>query len=306
MKEHQEGSRTGRAALAGSTVYRVKILHSNAIEYCVADVAIARGDHVIVPTRYGKALGVVLGTVGGLAEVASQEILKIDRKADLEDLDKEARNRKKEERAFALCQEKIAQRNLEMKLVAAHQLLLEPKLVFFFTAEERVDFRDLVKDLVQSLRTRVELRQIGVRDESRLVGGLGVCGRAFCCHKLTDRMNPVSIKMAKKQDLSLNSTKISGPCGRLLCCLSYEYPYYNDERNRAPSVGTRIVCEGENCRVAEVNILSRRLRLTGETGRVIVMSLDALRYIGNEKRWIVAAQESGGASASSSSRPPTS
>ncbi len=305
MKEHQEGSRTGRAALAGSTVYRVKVLHSNAVEYCVADGPIGRGDHVIVPTRYGKTLGVVLGTVGGLAEVATQEIVKIDRKADLDDLEKEARNREREARAFSLCQEKIAERNLEMKLVGAHQLLLEPKMVFFFTAEERVDFRDLVKDLVQSLRTRVELRQIGVRDESRLVGGLGVCGRAFCCHKLSDRMSPVSIKMAKKQDLSLNSTKISGPCGRLLCCLSYEYPYYSDEKNRAPSVGTRILCDGENCRVSEVNILSRRLRLTGETGRVIAMSLDALRYVTAEKRWTVAAQESGGASSSSSSMPPT-
>ncbi len=291
MKEHETGARTGRAALAGSPVYRVKVLHSSAVEYTVSDEAISRGDHVIVPTRYGKALGVVLGTVNGLAEVATQEILKIDRKADVDDLEKESRNRKKAESAFAVCQDKIAERNLQMKLVGAHQLLMEPKLVFFFTAEERVDFRDLVKDLVQVFRLRVELRQIGVRDESRLLGGLGVCGRAFCCHKLTDRMNPVSIKMAKKQDLSLNSTKISGPCGRLLCCLSYEYPYYSDERNRAPSVGARITWEGEPCRVSEVNILSRKVRLTAESGRVLVLALDALRYIASEKRWVPAAQE---------------
>ena len=304
MKEREEGVRTGRAALAGSPVYRVKVLHSSAIQYCVAEDALRRGDHVLVPTRYGKALGVVLGAVAALGEVAAQEIVRIDRRADVEDLDKEARNRKKEERAFALCQEKIVQNNLDMKLVAAHQLLLEPKVVFFFTAEARVDFRDLVKDLVQALRTRVELRQIGVRDESRLVGGLGVCGRAFCCHKLTDRMNPVSIKMAKKQDLSLNSTKISGPCGRLLCCLSYEYPYYNDERNRAPSVGTRIAYDGESCRVSEVNILSRRLRITGESGRVVVISLDALRYIQAEKRWTIAAAEDRDAGSGSSPASP--
>jgi len=291
MKERETGARTGRAALAGSPIYRVKVLHSSAIEYSVADELIERGDHVIVPTRYGKVLGVTLGRVNGLTEVATQEVVRIDRKAGLEDLEKEARNRKKEEHAFALCQEKISEHNLEMKLVAAHQLLLEPKLVFFFTAESRVDFRELVKDLVQVFRMRVELRQIGVRDESRLLGGLGVCGRAFCCHKLTDRMNPVSIKMAKKQDLSLNSTKISGPCGRLLCCLSYEYPYYSDEKNRAPSVGARIAYDGETCRVSEVNILSRRLRLTAESGRVIVLSLDALRYVAAEKRWTVA-QES--------------
>ncbi len=292
MKEHETGARTGRAALAGSPVYRVKVLHSSAVEYTVSDEPISRGDHVIVPTRYGKALGVVLGTVNGLAEVATQEIVKIDRKADVDDIEKESRNRKKAESAFAVCQEKIVQRNLQMKLVGAHQLLLEPKLVFFFTAEERVDFRELVKDLVQVFRVRVELRQIGVRDESRLLGGLGVCGRAFCCHKLTDRMNPVSIKMAKKQDLSLNSTKISGPCGRLLCCLSYEYPYYSDERNRAPSVGTRITWEGEPCRVSEVNILSRKVRLTGESGRVLMLALDALCYIASEKRWVPASQES--------------
>ena len=291
MKEQETGRRTGRAALAGSPIYRVKVLHSSAIEYTVADEPIARGDHVIVPTRYGKALGVVLGTVNGMTEVATQEILRIERKADLDDLDKEARNRKKEERAFALCQEKIVEHKLEMKLVGAHQLLLEPKLVFFFTAEARVDFRELVKDLVQAFRMRVELRQIGVRDESRLLGGLGVCGRAFCCHKLTDRMNPVSIKMAKKQDLSLNSTKISGPCGRLLCCLSYEYPYYSDEKNRAPGVGTRLSFEGEACRVSEGNILSRRVKLTGESGRVVALSLDALRYNASEKRWSVVAQE---------------
>ena len=291
MKEQETGRRTGRAALAGSPIYRVKVLHSSAIEYTVADEPIARGDHVIVPTRYGKALGVVLGTVNGMTEVATQEILRIERKADLDDLDKEARNRKKEERAFALCQEKIVEHKLEMKLVGAHQLLLEPKLVFFFTAEARVDFRELVKDLVQAFRMRVELRQIGLRDESRLLGGLGVCGRAFCCHKLTDRMNPVSIKMAKKQDLSLNSTKISGPCGRLLCCLSYEYPYYSDEKNRAPGVGTRLSFEGEACRVSEGNILSRRVKLTGESGRVVALSLDALRYNASEKRWSVVAQE---------------
>jgi cell fate regulator YaaT (PSP1 superfamily) len=291
MKEREEGPRPVRAGLDGATVFRVKVLHSSAVEYCVSDVEVARGDHVIVPTRYGKALGVVLGLVNGLAEVATQEVIKVDRKATLDDLDREARNRAKEERAFALCQERIAKINLEMKLVSAHQLLLEPKIVFFFTAESRVDFRELVKDLVQTLRTRVELRQIGVRDESRLLGGLGVCGRAFCCHKLTDRMNPVSIKMAKKQDLSLNSTKISGPCGRLLCCLSYEYAYYSDEKNRAPSVGTRLLCEGENCKVTEVNILSRRLRLTGESGRVIALPLEAVKYVQAEKRWVLASEE---------------
>jgi cell fate regulator YaaT (PSP1 superfamily) len=287
MREREDGSGTGGAALAGSPVYRVKVLHSSAVQYVAAEEPIEAGEHVIVPTRYGKALGVVLGGVGEVTEAVAREVVRVERRAEAEDLEQEARNHTKAARAFAVCQEKIAEHNLQMKLVAAHQLLLEPKLVFFFTAEARVDFRELVKDLVQALRVRVELRQIGVRDEARLVGGLGVCGRAFCCHKLTDRMSPVSIKMAKKQELSLNSTKISGPCGRLLCCLAYEYSYYTDDRNRAPSVGTRIACDGEPCRVAEVNVLTRRVRLTGASGRTITLSLDLLRYNSSEKRWSV-------------------
>jgi cell fate regulator YaaT (PSP1 superfamily) len=268
-------------------VFRIKIIHSSATEYCTTSIEIGRGDHVIVPTRYGKALGVVLGEVSNRGEIGSSAVLRVDRKATLGDLERYRRNRQKDERAFAVCQEKIEQHGLEMKLVSAHYLLGEPKIVFFFTAESRVDFRALVKDLVSVLKTRIELRQIGVRDESRVLGGMGVCGRAFCCHKLSDKLNPVSIKMAKKQDLSLNSMKISGPCGRLLCCLAYEHDYYNVEKGKLPSTGTRLRFEEENCRVTDVNLLTRRIKLVSESGRSLELPAERFELDSRSKRWSI-------------------
>ena len=286
----REKQKTRRATpMPEGPVFRTKVVHSSATEYCTASIEIDRGDHVIVPTRYGKSLGVVLGRVANLAEIGSATILQIDKKATLQDLERYRRNRQKDERAFSICQEKIEQHGLEMKLVSAHYLLGEPKVVFFFTAESRVDFRALVKDLVSVLRTRIELRQIGVRDESRVLGGMGVCGRAFCCHKLSDRLNPVSIKMAKKQDLSLNSMKISGPCGRLLCCLAYEHDYYNAEKGKLPATGTRLMFEEESCRVTEVNLLTRRIRLVSESGRSLELPAERFQLDATSKRWSVVA-----------------
>jgi cell fate regulator YaaT (PSP1 superfamily) len=148
-----------------------------------------------------------------------------------------------------------------------------------------VDFRELVKDLVSVFKTRIELRQIGVRDESRVLGGLGVCGRKFCCHSLTDKLNPVSIKMAKEQNLSLNSMKISGPCGRLLCCLSYEYDFYKEEKSRLPSEGNRIRTEQEEFRVADVNILTKRITLTGKEGNAFDAPFSRFQWDEERKRW---------------------
>jgi cell fate regulator YaaT (PSP1 superfamily) len=180
-----------------------------------------------------------------------------------------------------------------MKLVSAHYLFGESKILFFFTAESRVDFRDLVKDLVSQFRTRIELRQIGVRDESRVLGGLGVCGRDFCCHSVTDKLNPVSIKMAKKQNLSLNSLKISGPCGRLLCCLAYEYDFYKETKDKLPGEGSRIIYEGERCKVIEVNVMSQKIRLTCTEGRVAELPFDRFRFLTDKQRWeVIPASES--------------
>ena len=226
----------------------VKILHSSETELCSPGegVRFEPGDFVVVETRYGKDLGQILGYVhefnvreedGGGSQPSLYDIVRI---ATEEDLTRFHENKAREAEAFSQCRQKIHQHKLDMKLVSAHYLLDEAKILFFFTADARVDFRELVKDLVTVFKTRIELRQIGVRDESRVLGGIGVCGRAYCCHSITDKLKPVSIKMAKVQNLSLNSMKISGPCGRLLCCLSYEFDTYSEERKRLPGEGYKI------------------------------------------------------------------
>ena len=174
---------------------------------------------------------------------------------------------------------------MDMKLVSVHYLLEDPKILFFFTAESRVDFRELVKDLVSVFKTRIELRQIGVRDESRVVGGLGVCGRAYCCHAVSDKLKPVSIKMAKDQNLSLNSLKISGPCGRLLCCLSYEHLFYGEQRRLIPPEGSRINWDGISWKVTEVNIVMGKIKLSTEEGRIAQLPVSAFEK--DDGRWLI-------------------
>ncbi|MFA5513796.1 MAG: regulatory iron-sulfur-containing complex subunit RicT [Sphaerochaetaceae bacterium] len=209
----------------------------------------------------------------------------IDRPANQEDYERYKKLVLMEEEALTMCREKVEQHKLDMKLVSAHYIFGDPKILFFFTADNRVDFRELVKDLVTIFKIRIELRQIGVRDESRLLGGLGVCGRDFCCHIVTDKLNPVSIKMAKEQNLSLNSTKISGPCGRLLCCLSYEYDFYAEEKKKLPPEGSRIKVQHELMKITEVNILSRKISLSGSDGRFMTLPFTALCLNDDTSRW---------------------
>jgi cell fate regulator YaaT (PSP1 superfamily) len=212
---------------------------------------------------------------------------RIERVADAYDIAQYEKNEQKAEEAFDVCRQKIEQHKLDMKLVAAHYMLCEDKVLFFFTADNRVDFRSLVKDLVSVFRMRIELRQIGVRDESRLLGGMAVCGRDYCCHGVTDRLNPVSIKMAKEQNLSLNSMKISGPCGRLLCCLSYEYDFYKEEKKKLPNTGSRLKIRDELLKISEVNILSKKYHLTASDGRLLIIPFEKVRYNTETGRWDV-------------------
>ncbi|MDR0389988.1 MAG: stage 0 sporulation family protein [Spirochaetaceae bacterium] len=251
--------------------------------------ALATGDKVLVPTRYGQDLAIVTGAIQNRALHSGKEIGHIARRATEEDLAKANRNLKQEENAFKICKEKIKTHRLEMKLVSVHYLLEEPKILFFFTAENRVDFRELVKDLVSVFKTRIELRQIGVRDESRVVGGLGVCGRGYCCHQVSDKLKPVSIKMAKDQNLSLNSLKISGPCGRLLCCLAYEHNFYGEQRRYMPSEGCKIQHDGVSWKVTEVNVVAGRIRINAEDGRQLYLPTAAFEKTDN--RWQVAHPE---------------
>ncbi|AEC02450.1 PSP1 domain-containing protein [Parasphaerochaeta coccoides] len=211
----------------------------------------------------------------------------VDHIATPSELHRYQEHREMEQEALRVCREKVRKLNLDMKTVAAHYLLGEPKLLFFFTSDVRVDFRALVKELVAVFRLRIELRQIGVRDEARVVGGLAVCGRPYCCHAMNDNLQTVSIKMAKEQNLSLNSMKISGPCGRLLCCLAYENFFYEEARRDFPPMGSRLKVEHDLMKVAEVNVLSRKISLSGPEGRFMVIPREAIRYDNDASRWEV-------------------
>jgi cell fate regulator YaaT (PSP1 superfamily) len=279
------GAENGGTLPPDTPVYRLRLLYSHE-----TFLAIYKGDPlnplnmVLVPTRFGRDLAQVIGPVRANVPPAS-EIAWIERIASREDLDKAASNRAQEKEAFLICREKIEAHKLDMKLVSVHYLLEDPKILFFFTAENRVDFRELVKDLVSVFKTRIELRQIGVRDEARVTGGLGVCGRGYCCHAVSDKLKPVSIKMAKDQNLSLNSMKISGPCGRLLCCLSYEHSFYNEQRHLIPQEGARINHEDTLWKVMEVNVVTGQLKLGAEDGRQITLSASQFERIDN--RWAI-------------------
>ncbi|MDR1950151.1 MAG: hypothetical protein LBQ38_12230 [Spirochaetaceae bacterium] len=249
-------------------VYRLRLSYSNETFLAAyKGEPLSPGSMVLVPTRYGRDLAQIIGPIQRNGSPLCSEIARIERSASGEDLEKAVLNGRHEQEAFRICKQKIDAHRLEMKLVSVHYLLEEPKILFFFTAENRVDFRELVKDLVSVFKTRIELRQIGVRDESRVVGGLGVCGRGYCCHMVSDKLKPVSIKMAKDQGLSLNSMKISGPCGRLLCCLAYEHCFYNEQRRLVPPEGCRISHDGALWKVTEANVIIGFVKLSAEDGR---------------------------------------
>ncbi len=220
------------------------------------------GQGVVVETSRGMELG---ECVKGNTMVDEMELLAplrpVVRAATPEDYKAAERNKEKEEKAFAICQEKIAQHGLDMKLVEAQYSFEGNKVVFFFTSEGRVDFRALVKDLASAIHARIELRQIGVRDEARMLGGLGICGRPFCCSQFLDEFQPVSIKMAKTQNLSLNPTKISGTCGRLMCCLKYEQDAYEDLVKHAPKMDSFVETPDGVGTVSSVNLLRQKVNV---------------------------------------------
>jgi cell fate regulator YaaT (PSP1 superfamily) len=264
-------------------IYRLRLLYSHETFLAVyREENLTPNTMVIVPTRYGRDLAQVIGSVRGKLPSVS-EIAWIVRTATQEDLDKACKNHKQEKETFDICFKKIEYHKLEMKLVLVHYLLEEPKILFFFTADNRVDFRELVKDLVSVFKMRIELRQIGVRDEARVLGGLGVCGRGYCCHCVSDKLKPVSIKMAKDQKLSLNSVKISGPCGRLLCCLFYEYNFYSEQQRNLPQEGLRINHNNESWKITEVNPVTGQIKMNADDGRQ--MTVEASQFEKTETHW---------------------
>ena len=227
---------------------------------------INRGDHVIVETARGIEFGTV---VSGVKEVEDDKVIQplkpVIRVASQRDIEQAAGNKEKEKEAYKICLEKIRKHGLEMKLIDAEYTFDNNKVLFYFTADGRIDFRELVKDLASVFKTRIELRQIGVHDETKIMGGIGICGRPLCCHSYLSDFVPVSIKMAKEQNLSLNPTKISGVCGRLMCCLKNEEETYEELNRKLPNVGDYVTTEdGLKGEVHSVNVLRQLVKVIVE------------------------------------------
>lgn len=245
---------------------------------------IPKGKHVIVETARGIEYGyVVVGTKEVEGSKVIQPLKPVLRIATAEDDAREEANRQKEKEAFQICLEKIRKHKLDMKLIQAEYTFDNNKVLFYFTADGRIDFRELVKDLAAVFKTRIELRQIGVRDETKIVGGIGICGRSLCCHTHLSEFIPVSIKMAKEQNLSLNPTKISGVCGRLMCCLKHEQETYEELNSHLPSLGDHVTTsDGLKGDVQSVNVLRQKVKvivtLEGDEKEIREYKVDELKF----------------------------
>ena len=251
-----------------ATVVCVRFKNTGKVYYfSPADVWPEPGEQVIVQTVRGLEIG---EAVTGARQISDDsvvgELKPVIRRATQEDIQTDENNRKREKEAFPICEERIRAHKLDMKLVNVEYTFDGSKIVFYFTADGRVDFRELVKDLAGVFHTRIELRQIGVRDEARFLGGLGVCGRKICCGAFLNDFTPVSIKMAKEQNLSLNPTKISGQCGRLMCCLKYEQDFYEETLKKLPRVGKDIMTPDGVGTVTEINVLREKVRVRVQNG----------------------------------------
>lgn len=260
------------------TVVGVRFKDAGKIYYFDPDeFQLSEGSPVVVETVRGVEYGRV---VAAPKQVSDSEVVlplkKVVRIADDRDLERVQENQIKAKEAMDICIEKVKKHGLEMKMVDAEYTFDNSKVIFYFTADGRIDFRNLVKDLASVFRTRIELRQIGVRDEAKMLGGLGSCGRALCCSTFLSEFEPVSIKMAKEQNLSLNPTKISGVCGRLMCCLRYESDFYREAKSGLPDVGKTITTPQGKAKVVEVNILKRMVKAQLDDGAVIDFSAEDL------------------------------
>lgn len=253
-------------------------------------IEIEAGDHVIVETARGMEYGRVVHGRRSIDESRlSAPIKPVIRKATEADAVRDRKNKERSKEAFNICLEKIAKHKLEMKLIEAEYTFDNNKVLFYFTADGRIDFRELVKDLAAVFKTRIELRQIGVRDETKIVGGIGICGRELCCHSYLSDFAPVSIKMAKEQNLSLNPTKISGVCGRLMCCLNHEEATYEYLNDHMPNVGDFVrTPTGQKGEVSGVNVLRQNVKVlvTNDAGEkeLVEYKVDELRFKPKRRR----------------------
>lgn len=230
------------------------------------DIETLPGDNVIVQTKQGLNLARVTIDKPLMKSVSGDMSNKVIRKATEEDLQKNEELKQKSKEAFTLCMDKIEEHKLVMKLVDVEFLLDDSKAIFYFTADGRVDFRELVKDLAHTFHTRIEMRQIGVRDEAKMVGGIGNCGREFCCASFLHSFEPVSVRMAKEQNLALNPMKISGACGRLMCCLAYEHGNYIEMKKRFPKCGRKIKLSDGEGKVVKIDTLNNKVFVQLDSG----------------------------------------
>jgi len=243
--------------------------------FTYGDLVLTPGDKVIVETVRGLEFGeVVVGPKEVSESDMGESIRSVIRKADQKDFEQVERNRQDERKAYEICLQKIEEHNLPMKLVNVEYNFDVSKIIFYFTADGRVDFRQLVKDLAAIFRTRIELRQIGVRDEAKMLGGIGCCGRVFCCTKFLGDFDPVSIRMAKDQHLSLNPSKISGVCGRLMCCLRFENDCYDASKTSCPPEGARVITPAGEGVVAEVDAVKKNAKIILDDGQEQVFSFE--------------------------------
>ncbi|HEY5675066.1 MAG TPA: stage 0 sporulation family protein [Malonomonas sp.] len=248
------------------------------------DLELSVGMQVIVETERGRALGTVVRDPREITPNEAPPKLKpVLRVANESDLNMAETNNQREAEALKFCQQRVQQRKMDMKLVRAEYLFDSSKIVFYFTSDGRVDFRDLVRDLAQHFRTRIEMRQIGVRDEAKLVGGLGTCGRELCCATHLRSFAPVSVKMAKAQGLALNPNKISGQCGRLLCCLAYEYETYNELRRNLPKCGKKVQLESGQAEVLSLDVLAQKMTVCCANGERCKVHVSELKKAGDKE-----------------------
>ena len=261
-----------------------------------ADFQVKVGDHVIVETARGIEYGSV---VQGIREVADDKVImplkSVIRIATEEDDKKAIENNEKEKKAFKICKEKIAKHGLEMKLIETEYTFDNNKVLFYFTADGRIYFRELVKDLASVFKTRIELRQVGFRDETKMLGGIGICGRPLCCNTYLSEFIPVSIKMAKEQSLSLNPTKISGICGRLMCCLKNEQEAYEELNSNLPDIGEKVkTFDGFKGEVVSVNVLRQKVKIVVEVDderEIKEYAIDELKFKPKKKKFNLASEE---------------
>ena len=261
--------------------------NGRAYSFDPAGITAEIGESVIVETQNGTEMGTVSAANHEVDNDAIVKPLrKVLRKATENDLARRDENKRKEKEAFGICEELVLAHKLDMKLVDVEYSFDSSKIVFFFTSDGRVDFRELVKDLASRFHTRIELRQIGVRDEAKMLGGLGICGRPYCCKQFLNDFQPVSIKMAKEQGLSLNPTKISGSCGRLMCCLKYEQDAYEYLNSLTPGVGATVKTPQGNAVVTDANLMTGYLtvRLTDSDSMPFKIHRDDVKRLSHFKK----------------------